>query len=81
MAAVLAAASYSRGGLSLCLASSARRVMVPGGSTFHLEPGAIETYALIYLSPTQIMPAPSYDAFLNLYLNQFLFARTFIGHK
>ena len=41
MAAVLAAASYSRGGFSTCLAISARRVMVPGGSTFHLEPGAI----------------------------------------
>ena len=41
MDAVLAAASYSRGGFSPCLAGSARRVMVPGGSTFHLEPGTI----------------------------------------
>ena len=41
MASVLAAASYSRGGFSICLAGSARRVMVPGGSTFHLEPKTI----------------------------------------
>ena len=41
MAAVLAAASYSRGVFSLCLAGSVRRVMVPGGSTFHLEPRTI----------------------------------------
>ena len=41
MAAVLAAASYSRGGFSPCLAVSARRVMVPGEITFHLEPGTI----------------------------------------
>ena len=41
MAAVLADASYYRGGFSPCLAGSARRVMVPGGSTFHLEPGTI----------------------------------------
>ena len=41
MAAVLAADSYSRGGFSPCLAISARRVRVPGGSTFHLEPGTI----------------------------------------
>ena len=33
MAAVLAGASYSRGGFSTCLTSSAMRVMVPGGST------------------------------------------------
>ena len=36
MDAVWAAASYSRGGFSLFLAGSARRVMVKGGSTFHL---------------------------------------------
>ena len=41
MAAVLAVASYYRGGLSPCLAVSARRVMVPGGSMLHLEPGTI----------------------------------------
>ena len=40
MAAVLAANRYSRGE-SLCLAVSARRVMVPCGSTLHLEPGTI----------------------------------------
>ena len=42
MAAVLAAASYSRGVFSICLASSVRRVMVPGGSMFRLEPGTID---------------------------------------
>ena len=36
MTDVLAAASYSRGGFSLCLAGSENRVMVPGGSMFHL---------------------------------------------
>ena len=41
MAAVLAAASYSRIGFSLCIAVWAYRVRVPGGSTFHLEPGTI----------------------------------------
>ena len=41
MAAMLAAASYSRGGFSPCLAGSVRCVIVPGGSTFHLEPGTI----------------------------------------
>ena len=48
MAAVLMASSYSREGFSLCLASSVRRVTVPGGSTFHLEPGTI--YFYVYLS-------------------------------
>ena len=42
MAAVLAAASYSRGGFSPCLAVSARRVRVSGGIMFHLEPGTIQ---------------------------------------
>ena len=41
MAAVLAAASYSRGGFSPCLAVSVRHVRVPVGSKFHLEPGTI----------------------------------------
>ena len=41
MVAVLAAASYSRGGFIPCLAVSARPVMVPGGSTFHLEHGTL----------------------------------------
>ena len=41
MATVLVAASYSRGGFSPCLAVHARRVRIPGGSTFHLEPGTI----------------------------------------
>ena len=36
MVVVLAATSYSRGCFSLCLDGSARRVTVPGGSTFHL---------------------------------------------
>ena len=43
MAAMLSAASYSRGGFSLYLAGIMRRVMVPGGSTFRLEPGKIGT--------------------------------------
>ena len=41
MATVLAAASYPRIGFSLYLAVHARRVRVPGGSKFHLEPGTI----------------------------------------
>ena len=44
MAAVLAAAIYSRIGFSVCLAVRARRVRVPGGSTFHLEPRIIISY-------------------------------------
>ena len=43
MAAVLAAAIYSRIGFSLYFAVCARRVRVPGGSKFHLEPGTIVT--------------------------------------
>ena len=39
MAAVLAAASYSRIGFSLYFAVCARCVRVPDGSKFHLEPG------------------------------------------
>ena len=45
MPAVLAAASYYRGGFSLCLAGSAKRVLVPGGSMFHLKPGTITSNA------------------------------------
>ena len=41
MAAVLAAASYSRIGFSLYFAVHAWRVRVPGGIKFHLEPGTI----------------------------------------
>ena len=41
MAAVLAAASYSRIGFSLCLAVRARHVRVSGGSALHLELGTI----------------------------------------
>ena len=41
MAVVLAADSYSRGFFSLCIVGNARRVMVPGGSTLHLEPVTI----------------------------------------
>ena len=44
MAALLAAASYSRIGFSPCLAIRARRVRVPGGGAFHLEPGTIRIY-------------------------------------
>ena len=48
MAAVLAAASFSRIGFSVYFAVHARRVRVPGGSKFHLEPGTI-VIALIKL--------------------------------
>ena len=41
MAAVLAAASYSKIGFSLYFFVRARCVRVPGGSKFHLEPGTI----------------------------------------
>ena len=41
MAAVLAAARYSRIGFSLYFAVRARRARVPGGSKFYLEPGTI----------------------------------------
>ena len=41
MSAVLAAPSYSTIGFSLYFAVRARRVRVPGGSKFHLEPGLI----------------------------------------
>ena len=49
MATVWEAASYYRGFLSLYRAGSAWRVMVPGGSMFHLEPGTIVMpYAMLY---------------------------------
>ena len=41
MAAVLAAASHSSIGFSIYFAVCARRVRVPGGSKFHLEPETI----------------------------------------
>ena len=41
MAALLAAASYSRIGFSLYFAVRARRVRVPGRSKFYLAPGTI----------------------------------------
>ena len=41
MAAVLAAAIYSRIGFSIYFAVRARCVRVPGESKFHLEPGTI----------------------------------------
>ena len=41
MAAVLAAASYSRIGFSIYIAVRAQRVRVPGGSLFKLDPGTI----------------------------------------
>ena len=52
MAVVLAAANYSRGGFSLCLAGSARRVMVPVGSSLHLEPGTIHLSVCPYVLPS-----------------------------
>ena len=60
MAAVLAAASYSRGGFSLCLASSARHFMVTGASTFHPEPRTICTSsrgAIMVLGTTTVSDA------------------------
>ena len=50
MAAVLEAASYSKGGFSLCLAVSVRPVMVPGGSMSHLEPGTISASIMFVVS-------------------------------
>ena len=44
MAAVLAAARYSRIGFSLYLSVRARHVRVPGGSVFHLEPVTINPF-------------------------------------
>ena len=41
MATVLAAASYYKEVFILFISSSVRRVMVPCGSTFHLETGTI----------------------------------------
>ena len=41
MAAMLAAAIYSRIGFSIYFAVRARRVRFPGGSKFHMEPGTI----------------------------------------
>ena len=48
MAALWTAASYPSGGVSLCRAGSARRVMVPCGSTLHLEPQTIPYDVLSY---------------------------------
>ena len=50
MAAVLAAASYSRIGFSIYFAVRTRRVRVPGGSKFHLEPGTIVSYWIRHLN-------------------------------
>ena len=47
MATVLAAASYSRMGFSICLAVPARHGRVPGGSASHLEPGTIHVHISI----------------------------------
>ena len=56
MAAVLAATSYSRIGFSICLAVHARRLRVPGGSEFHLEPGTIGmSSSKVYLSKEYIL--------------------------
>ena len=55
MAAVLAAAIYSSIGFSIYFFVGARRVRVPGGSKFRLEPGTIE--ALFFdneTSPTHV---------------------------
>ena len=47
MAAVLAAARYSRIGFIPCHSVRTRRLRVPGGGVFHLEPGIINN--LIFL--------------------------------
>ena len=46
MATVLATASYSRLGFSPCLAGSARRVMVPGGTVGHATDLYVKHYSL-----------------------------------
>ena len=48
MSAVLASASYYIGGFRLCRTSSAKRVMFPGGSMFHLEIGTITSIQYMY---------------------------------
>ena len=48
MDAMLAAASYSRMGFSIYFTVRARRVRVPGGSKFHLEPGTIGIRGIVY---------------------------------
>ena len=60
IAAVLAAASYFRIGFSLRLAVSARRVRVPGGITFHLEPVTIHPCWKLYwgLMPLMLSKFP-----------------------
>ena len=55
MAVFWAAASYSRGGFSLFRAGSARRVIVPGGSTFHLESETREP--ILYLLVPDVLDA------------------------
>ena len=74
MAAVLVAASYSRGGFSPCFAVSARRVMVPGGSTFHLEPGTIPTILSISLDSkiNESVNQPRYGRVYNWNYSQIL---------
>ena len=49
MAAVLAAASYSRIGFILYFAVRAWCVRVPGGSKFHLEPGKVKPCILLLI--------------------------------
>ena len=55
MAAVWAAASYSRGGFSLCHAGSAWRVMIPDLSTFNLESGTIILVSNVHTEPYPIL--------------------------
>ena len=47
MAAVLAAASYSRIGFNIYSSVRAQCVRVPGVSKFHLEPGTIIIYVVM----------------------------------
>ena len=60
MAAVLADASYYMGGFSPCQYVSARRVMVPGGGTFHLEPGTISHKYSVQI-PSTVQEAYMFD--------------------
>ena len=66
MAAMLAAASYSRTGFNIYFAVRKLYVMVSSGSKFHLEPVTILTVEIIrhFLSPPHSyppLPSPSYS--------------------
>ena len=56
LAAVLAVASYSRGGFSPCLTGSVRCIMVPGGSTFQVEVPSTWNLEQYTLAGTLLVP-------------------------